>query len=193
MKTTRYQLERDIESTNVSNKEWLITKLQEVLESSNDFTYKADIIASCFDSLDAKVASIEAQLLEYKEVKNALKEAKALALSIGAQVFEKYGIERLEGLRYSSITLHHSVPSTKLQLTVINEAALIQAGFYKTVLDYDRVVESYKVGDYVDLICAHSTIELIKTEGSKRLKINKRKSTNANHLDGGSLSYEEVA
>lgn len=192
MKTTRYQLEHDIECVSQSTKEWLIARLQEVLESSKDFTYKADIIASCFDALEAKLLSVEAQLLECREIKNALKEAKALGLSIGAEVFEKYGIDRLEGLKYSSITVHHSVPITKLQLTVINEKALMQAGFYKTILDYDRVVESYKAGDYVDLISAHSTIELIRTEGGKRLKINKRRSA-SNHTQDNALSYEEVA
>lgn len=192
MKTVRYQLERDIETASQSNKEWLIAKLQEVLESSNDYTYKADIIASCFDALDMKIASVETQLCECREIKNALKEAKALALSLGAEVFEKYGIDRLEGLKYSSITVHHSVPTSKLQLTVTNEEALIQAGFYKTILDYDAVLEAYKAGDYVDLISAHSTIELIRTEGHKRLKINKRRSTTT-HTQGDGLSYEEVA
>lgn len=191
MKTVRYQLERDIETASQSNKEWLIAKLQEVLESSNDYTYKADI-ASCFDALDMKIASVETQLLECREIKNALKEAKALALSLGAKVFEKYGIDRLEGLKYSSITVHNSVPTSKLQLTVMNEEALMQAGFYKKILDYDAVLEAYKAGDYVDLISAHSTIELIRAEGQKRLKINKRRNS-AIQVQGDDLSYEEVA
>ncbi len=177
MKTIRYQLEKDIESANASNVDWLKMRFKEVLESDKDFTRKCDYLGLSIASIDDRLQSIDDEIKELRALKDVLKSAKEISLTLGAQIFSDYGISRLEGTRISSITITNPIPSSKLKLTVINDKPLIEAGFYKKVIDTDVLLESYKAGDYVELISQYCTIEMIKESQAKKLKINKRRTT----------------
>ena len=182
MKTIRYQLEKDIESANANNSDWLKTKFKEVLESDKDFTRKCDYLGLSIASIDDRIQSIDDEIKELRTLKDMLKNAKEISLTLGAQIFDEYGISRLEGARISSITITNPLPSSKLKLTVINDKPLIEAGFYKKVVDMDALLESYKMGDYVELISQYCSIEIINESQTKKLKINKRRTT-ASNLD----------
>jgi len=131
MKLVRYQLEKDIQGATMANREWLKSRLCEILESSKESTSKADYLGLSLLSIDESVASIEEEVKELKALKDSLKQAKEVALEVGASVFEGYGIERLEGLRISSLTLTKSIEKTKHRFTIKNESELIRAGLQK--------------------------------------------------------------
>lgn len=193
MKTVRYSFERAIESATDANEPWLKERYQEILESHKDFTRKCDYIGLSIVSLDEKMVGIDEEMNELKQLKESLKCAKEVALRVGAEVFESYGIDRLEGIGISSITLQHTLPSKKLKLSVVNEAMLIDAGFYKKVVDTEALLEAYKSGDYLDLITQHCSIELMTSQPFKKLKINKRRSSKSSTIGSISDSIEEVA
>jgi hydrogenase maturation factor len=176
--TNRYALERDIESVNESNAQWLKERFKEVLESNKEPTRKCDYLGYSILGIDAKVQLLEDEIKELRFIKEKLKCSKDVALEVGAELFSEYGIAKLEGAGISSITLYQPLQSPKLSLTITNEMALIEAGFVKRVVDTEAIKEAYLSGQYLELIHACCEIELHASTSPKRLKINKRRAVN---------------
>ncbi len=185
--TNRYALERDIESVTPNSRSWLKERFKEVLESDKDASRKCDYLGYSIINIDAKVHLLEEEIKELRHLKEHLTSAKALALEVGAELFSEYGINKLEGAGISSITVYQALHAPKLTITVNNEAALIKAGFVKEVVDIAAIKEAYESGQYRKLIEEHCAITFEVKEEPKRLKINKRRSSN-NHT---SISTQE--
>lgn len=176
--TNRYALERDIESVTSNSRSWLKERFKEVLESDKDISRKCDYFGYSILNLDAKVHLLEEEIKELRNLKEHLTNAKALALEVGAELFGDYGINKLEGAGISSITVYQPLHAPKLTITVNNEAALIKAGFVKEVVDVAAIKEAYESGQYKKLIEEHCVVSCDVKEEAKRLKINKRRSSN---------------
>ncbi|WP_458699925.1 siphovirus Gp157 family protein [Sulfurospirillum sp. 1307] len=173
MKTTRYRFEQSVQEANASNLEWLKEEYKSILQSNKDYTRKADYIGFSIISIDTKMQSLDDEIKELQHLKKNLKLAKEVALKVGAEVFSEFGIDKLEGAGISSITINKPKVSSKNKLIVHKEEPLIQAGFYKKVIDTDTILEAYKNGEYIDLINKFCSIETINYP--TKLKINKRR------------------
>ena len=176
--TNRYQLERDIESVTSNNLQWLKERFKEVLESDKDASRKCDYLGYSILNLDAKLSLLEEEIKELRVLKEHLTHAKSLALEVGAELFSEYGINKLEGAGISSITVYQPLHAPKLTITVNNEQALIKAGFVKEVVDVVAIKEAYESGQYKKLIEEYCLVSYDVKEEVKRLKINKRRSSN---------------
>jgi hypothetical protein len=191
MKTTRYQFERDLEGANSSNVDWLKQSFQSILESDKHFTAKADYIGYSILSIDEKVQSLDEQIKELQVVKKRLKEAKEVALTIGAEVLNDYGIDKLEGAGISSITVTESKSSTTTELIIHDENALMELGYYFKVLDSTRVIEEFTKADERSILEPHCDVVLTTTTPASKLKINKRRSANTKDFNV-SLNLQEA-
>lgn len=188
----RYQLERDIESANESSAAWLKQRLSEVLESDKDATRKCDYLGYSILGIDTKLHSIDEEIKELKAIKDKLKNAKDLALQVGAELFGEYGIAKLEGAGISSITVTSPLLHPKLFLLVTNPKPLMEAGFVKHILDEDAIKEAYESGQYKALIEEHCYISYETNETRKKLKINQRRSK-ASHEPRDTANIKEAA
>jgi len=177
MKTTRYKFEQSVQEVKEDTTQWLTDEFKSILESDKDFTRKADYIGFSILSIDAKVTSLDEEIKELQTLKKNLKSAKELTLQTGAVVFEDYGIVKLEGAGISSITINSPKPTSKVKLTIHNEHQLIEAGFFKKVIDEDAVLEYYNSGKCLDTINACCSIEIIKDTKPSKLKVNKRRTS----------------
>lgn len=191
MKTTRYQFERDIEGANSSNADWLKQSFASILESDKHFTSKADYIGYSILSIDEKVQSLDDQIKELQGLKKRLKEAKEVAQTIGAEIFNDYGIDKLEGAGISSITVTESKVSTATELIIHDEDALMKLGYYYKVLDTTRVMEEFTKADERSRLEPYCDIKLTTTITEPKLKVNKRRSVNTADFSG-SLNLQEV-
>ena len=178
MKTTRYKFEQSVQEVKEETKSWLTDEFKAILESDKDFTRKADYIGFSILSIDAKVASIDEEVKELQALKKKLKSAKDIALQTGAGVFKEYGIDKLEGAGISSITINKPTSTSKIRLTIHNEDKLIEAGFYKKIIDDKAILDFYNSGKCLDTINANCSIEILKDVKPTKLKINKRRSYN---------------
>ena len=176
MKTTRYRFQTAIESVNEDTTNWLKDEFKTILESEKDFTRKCDYIGFSIANIDSKVASLDEEIKELQNLKKKLKVAKDLALTIGAEVFSSYGIEKLEGAGISSITLSKESVKTKSSLQILDPDALIAAGYVKTVIDEEAVTKALESDDPLVQQYCDLTIEEVTTPA--KLKINKRRSSN---------------
>lgn len=191
MKTTRYQFERDIEGANSSNADWLKQSFASILESDKHFSSKADYIGYSILSIDEKVQSVDEQIKELQGLKKRLKEAKEVALSVGAEIFNDYGIDKLEGAGISSITVTESKHSTATELVIHDEDALFELGYYFKVLDTARVIQDFTKADERARLEPYCDVKLSTTVVEPKLKINKRRSANTADFSG-SLNLQEV-
>ena len=178
MKTTRYIFEKSVQEVKENTKSWLTDEFKSILESDKDFTRKADYIGFSILSIDAKVASIDEEIKELQALKKKLKSAKDIALQTGAGVFKEYGIDKLEGAGISSITISKPTPTSKIKLTIHNKDNLIEAGFYKKIIDDKAILDFYNSGKCLDTINANCSIEILKDVKPTKLKINKRRNCN---------------
>ena len=69
MKTTRYNFEKALQEAKKSNETWLKEEFKSILESDKYYTRKADYIGFSILSIDDKVASIDEEINELKQLK----------------------------------------------------------------------------------------------------------------------------
>ncbi len=101
-------------------------------------------------------------------------------LTTGAEVFTEYGIDKLDGAGISSITFTGATTSDKTKLIVDNSDALIEAGFFRKVVDEDMVAQFYTSDKYGHIIQQNAHIEVTSTPKPAKIKINKRRGSSNN-------------
>ena len=186
MKTTRYKFEQAVQEVKPETTEWLKDEFKAILESEKDYTRKADYIGFSIAGIDSKVVSLDEEIKELQNLKKKLKSAKDLALTIGAEVFSIYGIEKIDGAGISSITITKPTTKSKEKFEILDSDALIDAGYVKTVLDEEAVARAFEEND--PLVQQYCELSVIETATPAKLKINKRRSTNNIHT-----TTEEIA
>ena len=191
MKTTRYNFEVAVQSAKADNKQWLIDEFKAILEADKDFTRKADYIGLSIASIDDKVLSLDEEIKELQQLKKQLKSAKDLALEIGAGVFSSYGIEKIEGAGISSITLTKPSTITKTTIKPTDEAKLIEAGFYKKVIDDKAIVRAYEDGNYLECINKYCDVTTDTVGKHAKLKVNKRR-VSVNNISAKEPAYPQL-
>lgn len=174
----RNKLESVIVSTTVENKEYLKDELKAILESDKSYQSKCDYLGYSISSLDTTIAFIDEQIKELQAYKKRLKSAKDLVLTTGAEIFNEYGISKLDGAGISSITTSKETINSKLEFTILNEQALIDGGFCKRILNMELLEDSYNIGNYVEFIEANTQIQRVIVTKPSKLKVNKRRSVN---------------
>lgn len=182
MKTTRYRFEQAVQEVKEDTTEWLRDELRSILESNKDFTRKCDYIGFSIASIDSKVASIDDEIKELKELKTNLKEAKSIAVAVGAKVFAEYGIDKIEGSALSSITVVPAKHKVLQKIEILDEDELIKAGYWIKVADEDALLEAHQCKHRRELIDGCYRVTDVDLSSPAKLKINKRRGTN-NHID----------
>ena len=179
MKTSRYRFEQAVQDVKEDTKSWLIDEFKSVLESAKDYTRKCDYIGLSIASIDAKAASLDEEINELQELKKRLKSAKDIALTVGAELFGEYGIEKLEGAGISSITLTAGYTKRRQALKIYNPQALIDLGYYKKVLDEGAIAQILlnDKSEERENVSPYSAMTTEDTRIPAKLKINKRRAT----------------
>ena len=178
MRTTRYKFEQTVQSATDKTKEWLKDELRAILESDKDYTRKCDYIGFSVLSIDKRIESLDEEIKELNTLKRGLKTAKELVLTIGAEVFIEYGIDKLDGAGISSITFTGATTSDKTKLIVEDTQALIEAGFYKKVLDEEMIKDLYDNPQYKETIRTNTRLDVTSIPKPAKIKINKRRTAN---------------
>lgn len=178
MKTTRYKFEQLVQEVKEDTKSWLRDEFKSILESEKDYTRKCDYIGFSIASIDDKVASLDEEIKELQHLKQKLKSAKEIALITGAELFQSYGIEKLEGAGISSITVTKASSKSKTTLEVFNEEALIKLGYFKVSLDEEAVTEALSTQEELQNISQYARLHKVETTSTAKLRVNKRRGAN---------------
>jgi len=185
MKTVNYPLEVAVQNVTYQNKEALVERYKAVLESNKDFMRKCDYICYSISSINTRVKAIDEELEHLIGLKTTLQDAQQIALEAGVEAFDYYGISKLEGSVFKSITVSKPIESNKKRLVVLDEQSLIENGFYKTikVLDKQKLLDEYADGTYIDFIKQHTRLESVFEKKRASLIINRRENNQASQTD----------
>ncbi|WP_434658248.1 hypothetical protein [Sulfurimonas sp. NW9] len=180
LQTTSSTLEQSIvglHTDSPASKEWFYDSVIAILTNDKlSFYKKSDIIAEIFLEINSRVAYIKEQQQHLASMKKQLESAKTIGKFQVAKALQSLGVEKLEGLSVSSISVTKESTSTTATLKVLDEQALIHAGFFTVVLDKEAVQQAlisadqrHEVQDFCDMKITTKTKPIT-------LRINKRKS-----------------
>jgi len=180
--TPTSQLEQDLvalHNDSVSSKEWFYESVLATLENQNISSFaKSDRIADAFTSLDAKVDYIKEQQKLLGSLKKQLELAKSNGKEQVSKALSSMGVTKLEGLKFSSITVSKATDKSKAQLEILDEKALIHAGYFSVVLD-THAVEKALLSDDQDQrheVLEWADMNIVSVHKQASIRINKRKS-----------------
>jgi len=178
-KLQRFRFEAAVQDVTDTRVSWLKDEFKSILESNKPYQSKADYIGYSILSIDEKINLLDEEIKSLKGYKDKLKRAKDITLATGAEVFNEYGISKLEGAGISSLTLTSPLRTVKIEIDdIYNEEALIQQGYYKKVLDEKAIIQAYKDGIYKELIQTYANIITVEYINPAKIRVNKRKASN---------------
>ena len=182
MKLVNYKLQTQMEnlnvdSTNLHFKEYL----KSILEDSNTpYFQKADYIGLSLQEIASKIEYIGTDIRELQAYKKKLQTALTLAKELVADVLIQNGVDRVDGNVISSITLQSESITTKQEIVVLDENAVMTLGYVK----FEPDIEAIKVAletpkgkkELKDIV---TTIKETSTNKAK-VKVNAKKKSSSN-------------
>jgi len=158
---------------NNQNKVIFKENIKSLLEDENKKEYeKADLIAEMFLDIDEKIDYLKSQIKLLNSVKKQLESSKQQAREVIAGVFVEYGIERLNGVMVSSLTITPQKEEEKETIVIKDEESLINLGYVK--VDEKKLKDTLYTDKYSD-VEPYIDIEVANITKPAIVKINKRK------------------
>ncbi|MCG3686679.1 siphovirus Gp157 family protein [Aliarcobacter butzleri] len=182
MRLVNYKLQTQMENLNEnSDNKYFKEYLKSILEDPNiPYFQKADYIGLCLQEINSKVEYIANDIKELQAYKKRLQTALTLAKELVADVLIQNGVDRVDGNVISSITLQSESITTKQEIVVLDENAVMTLGYVKFEPDIEAIkvaLETPKgkkeLKDIVTLISETST-------NKAKVKVNAKKKSSSN-------------
>ncbi len=174
------QLEQDLialHSGTAQSKEWFRQSVMNILEAPTASSFvKADALAEAFVSLDVKIDYIKEQQRLLASLKKQLELAKGYAKEEVSAALSSLGVKKLEGLTFSSITATKPTDKSVAKLEILDEDALMNAGFFKVELDREAVEQALLSADQRYEVEQFADMKIERVHKPATIRINKRKS-----------------
>ncbi|MFW2606395.1 siphovirus Gp157 family protein, partial [Aliarcobacter butzleri] len=177
-----YKLQTQMENLNEnSDNKYFKEYLKSILEDPNTpYFQKADYIGLCLQEINSKVEYIANDIKELQAYKKRLQTALTLAKELVADVLIQNGVDRVDGNVISSITLQSESITTKQEIVVLDENAVMTLGYVK----FEPDIEAIKVAletpkgkkELKDIV---TTITETSTNKAK-VKVNAKKKSSSN-------------
>ena len=179
--TTPNNIERYITDLNIDNSEsieFFKSSIVTLLQDENLAYYaKADKIADAYASLEEKVSYIKFQVQLLQQLRKRLESVKAVSKEQVALAMGSFGIDKLEGLSVSSLTITPAREESVAKIDILDEQALIHAGFFTVVLDKDAVEQALYSADQRHEVEEYVSVNVQTKSKPASVRINKRKIT----------------
>ncbi|KLE09631.1 hypothetical protein AF79_05670 [Aliarcobacter butzleri L354] len=182
MRLVNYKLQTQMENLNEnSDNKYFKEYLKSILEDPNTpYFQKADYIGLCLQEINSKVEYIANDIKELQAYKKRLQTALTLSKELVADVLIQNGVDRVDGNVISSITLQSESITTKQEIVVLDENAVMTLGYVKFEPDIEAIkvaLETPKgkkeLKDIVTLITETST-------NKAKVKVNAKKKSSSN-------------
>lgn len=182
MRLVNYKLQTQMENLNEnSDNKYFKEYLKSILEDPNiPYFQKADYIGLCLQEINSKVEYIANDIKELQAYKKRLQTALTLAKELVADVLIQNGVDRVDGNVISSITLQSESITTKQEIVILDENAVMTLGYVK----FEPDIEAIKVAletpkgkkELKDIV---TTITETSTNKAK-VKVNAKKKSSSN-------------
>lgn len=183
MRLVNYKLQTQMENLNEnSDNKYFKEYLKSILEDPNiPYFQKADYIGLCLQEINSKVEYIANNIKELQAYKKRLQTALTLAKELVADVLIQNGVDRVDGNVISSITLQSESITTKQEIVVLDENAVMTLGYVKFEPDIEAIKVALETSkgkkELKDIV---TTITETSTNKAK-VKVNAKKKTSSNN------------
>ncbi len=165
-----------LHTDNSQSKKWFYDTVVAILDNQNiSFYSKSDRIAEAFVSLDSKIDYLKEQQKLLASLKKQLEIAKTNGKEQVAKALLSFGIDKLEGLAISSITVSDATDETSTKLEILDEKALIHAGYFSVILDTKAVENALISADQRHEVEEFADMNIVSVHKPASIRINKRK------------------
>ncbi len=173
-----------LHTNNKETKEWFYGSVVSILQNDN-FPYfkKADKLASAFLNIDRRVIYIKDQIRLLQQIKKQLETSRNNAKEQVAKALTSFGVEKLEGVQVSSISITPASDKSVTHINVLNEDALIKAGYFTVVLDTQAVEEALYSADQRYEVEAFVNMSVETIHKPSTIRINKRKAVTSDPVN----------
>jgi len=146
MKLVNYQLQTQIETlSDTKSKKFFKEYLENILEDeSKPYYQKADYVGLSLQELKNKIDYLAQNIQELQAYKKKLSSSLDIAKVVTAEVFNKNGIDRIDGGIISSITLSKETSKVKETLTIKDEKAVMGLGHVQFEPDTESILKALK-------------------------------------------------
>ena len=178
--TQNSQLAQDLvalHNGSVQSKEWFHQSVMNILQAPTVSSFiKADRISEVFTSLDSKMEYIKEQQRLLASLKKQLELAKSYGKEEVSNALLSLGAKKLEGLTISSITATKATDKSVARLEILDESALINAGFFRVELDKEAIEKALLSADQRHEVEQFADMKIELVHKPATIRINKRKS-----------------
>ena len=181
MKLVNYQLQTQIEQlSETKSQKFFKEYLQSILEDeSKPYYQKADYVGLSLNELKNKIDYLAQNIQELQTYKKKLSSSLDIAKVITAEVFNKNGIEKIDGGIISSITLYKETSKVKETLTIKDEKAVMGLGHVKFEPDTESILKAMTTKEGQDELSKFVSISSDIIITPAKVKINTKR-TSAN-------------
>lgn len=161
---------------NPQSKEWFTNALRSILEDRHQpFFHKADTIAETLVSVDQKIDYLQEQIKKITALKKQLELSLSTAKEEVAKVLLSYGLDRLDGVTVSSITVTPAKEELKNNIVIHDELSLIQAGYFTATLDKESVANALHSADESGEVEDFAMLDTTIVHKPASIRINKKR------------------
>ena len=181
MKLVNYALQTQIETlSDIKSKKFFKEYLENILEDeSKPYYQKADYVGLSLNELKNKIDYLAQNIQELQAYKKKLSSSLDIAKVITAEVFNKNGIDRIDGGIISSITLSKETSKVKETLTIKDEKAVMGLGHVQFEPDTESILKAMKTKEGKEELSKFVSISSDIIITPSKVKINtKRTSVN---------------
>ena len=162
---------------NTENREWFYGTVVSILEDDRlPYFSKTDRLSSALLHIETKISYIKEQTKLLQHMKQQLELSRTKAKEEVAKALTSFGIEKLEGVQVSSITITPAKETSKTNIRILDADALIHAGYFTVVVDEKAVEEALYSADQRHEVEAYVEAGIKTSTKPASIRINKRKS-----------------
>jgi len=186
LNTTRYPLVAEIENLSVSSDsslDWFRDTIRTILESPKETYTKADSIALSIADIESRVSYISDEIKAMTAIKKRLSLAKTTAQEIVAEVMAEYGVDKIEGVAVSSLSVTPEKKTYKEKITVKDERKLMELGYVNFSVDLESIATDITDMQKFKDLDEYISVDIIETVSKPKVRINKKRASNVTQAD----------
>ena len=165
-----------LHTNNKETKEWFFGSIVSILQNESlPYFKKADTISSAFLNIDSRLIYIKDQIRLLQQIKKQLETSRSNAKEQVAKALTSFGVEKLEGVQVSSISITPASDKSVSHIEILNEDELIKAGYFSVVVDMEAVEEALYSADQRHEVEAYVNTRIETVHKPSTIRINKRK------------------
>lgn len=184
--TIPYPLVTEIMNLSLSSNsslDWFRDTIRNILESSKETYKKVDSIALSLGDVESRILYMADEIKAMNDIKKKLTMAKNTAQEIIAEIMGEYGVEKIEGIAVSSLSITPEKKTYKEKITIKNERKLMELGYVNFSVDLDAISTDITDIQKLKELDSYISVDVTETVACAKVRVNKKRTSNVTQAD----------